>query len=242
MSKLLVVEGSNISRGVFKELLDKNGEFNYVLVGTYEEAKKELLKTRYEFAVVDQTLKDAPHGEIIALFNKHNIAPLVYIKEMNEDFFEMFESAQIIDYIVKKNHNSATGVMERLMQLKANKKITVLIVNDSHIYNIYLKQNLNIHNFKVISAKNNEEAMQKIELHPDIALTIIDNSEPYVNALDFIEKTRVFKSSKEMKIVVLAEEANSYETARYLNAGADDYLVKQFSRGEFYVRVYQNIK
>lgn len=242
MSKLLVVEESNISRGVFKELLDKNGQFDYVLVGTYEEARKELLKTRYEFAVVDKTLKDAPHGEIIALFNKHNIAPLVYIKKMNEDFFEIFEGAQIVDYIVKNNHNSATDVMVKLTQLKANKKVTILIVNDSHIYNIYLKQNLNLHSFRVISAKNNEEAMQKIELHPDIELAIIDNSEPYVNALDFIEKTRLSKTSQDMKILVLAEEANSYETARHLNAGADDYLVKQFSRGEFYIRVYQNIK
>ncbi len=241
MSKLLVVEGSNIVRGVFKELLDKNQQFDYVLTGSYKEAKKELSKTRYEFAVVERSLKDAPNGEIIALLNKHNVAPIVYTQEIDEDFFEVFEGAQIVDYVLKQKHNNLVNVISKLNRLKANKKVTILIVNDSHIYTTYLKQNLNLHSFKVISAANNEEAMQKIELHPDIQLIIVDNSEPYVHALELIQDVRLYKKSEDIKILVMAEEPNSYETARYLNAGADDYIVKQFSRNEFYVRVYQNI-
>ena len=241
MSKLLVVEGSNIGRGVFKEILDANKEFEYVLTGTYKEAKQELSKTRYEFAVVDNNLKDAPNGEIIALLNKHNIAPIVYIQELDEDTFETFEGAQIAEYIIKQQHHNAHQAMQRLQRLKENKKTTILIVNDSHIYNIYLKQNLSLHKFKVISANNNEEAQEKLKLHPEIALMIVDDSKPYVNALSLIEETRLSKTSKEMKILVLAEDANSYETAKYLLRGADDYIVKQFSRSEFYTRIYQNI-
>jgi len=241
MSKLLVVEGSNIVRGVFKELLDKNEQFDYMLTGSYEEAKKELTKKRYEFAVVERSLKDAPDGEIIALCNKHNVAPIVFTKEIDEDFFEVFEGAQIVDYIIKQKHNNVHNVMAKLKRLKANKQVTILIVNDSHIYTTYLKQNLNLHSFKVITATNNEEAMQKLELHPDIQLMIVDNSEPYVDALKLIEDVRVDKKSQEIKILVSTEEPNLYQTARYLNAGADDYIVKQFSRNEFYVRVYQNI-
>ena len=242
MPKLLVVQESNIARGVFKELLDKDGGFEYVLVGSYKEAKQELLKTRYEFAVVDISLKDAPNGEVIALLNKHNIAPLVYIKAFDEDFFEVFEGAQIVDYILKQNHNNTFIAMQKLQRLRENKKVTLLVVNDSHIYSVYLKQNLKLHSFKVISATNNEEALEKLELHPDIQLMIIDNSEPYVNALELIEVIRKHKTAGEMKILTLADEANSYETAEYLNLGADDYLVKQFSRSEFYVRIYKNIK
>ena len=241
MPKLLVAVESNIHRGVFKELLDKDGSFEYVLVGSYKEAKQELSKMRYEFAVVDKSLKDAPNGEIIALLNKHNIAPLVYIKSLDEDFFEVFEGAQIVDYILHQNHYNAFVAMKKLQRLQANKQISVLVVNDSHIYSLYLKQNLKLHRFKVISAGSNEEALEKLELHPSIELMIVDNSEPYVDALGLIEVSRKYKTSGEMKILTLADEANSYETAKYLNAGADDYLVKQFSRNEFYVRIYKNI-
>jgi len=241
MSKLLIVEGSNIVRGVLKELLDETQEFNYVLTGSFQEAKKELSKTRYEFAVVERTLKDAPNGEIIALLNKHNVAPIVHTNDIDEDFFEVFEGAQIVDYIQKQKNDNLSNVIAKLHRLKANKKVTILIVNDSHIYTTYLKQNLNLHSFRVITASNNEDAMQKIELHPDIKLMIVDNSEPYVNALELIQDVRVKKQSQDMKILIMVEEANLYETARCLNAGADDYIVKQFSRDEFYVRVYQNI-
>ena len=70
---------------------------------------------------------------------------------------------------------------------------------------------------------------------------IVNNSEPYVNALELIQETRLYKKSEDMKILIMAEDPNLYETARCLNAGADDYIVKQFSRDEFYIRVYQNI-
>ncbi len=242
MAKLLVVEGSNIVKGVFKEILDKEGEFDYELVGTYEEAKELLNKTRYEYAIVERVLKDAPNGEIIALLNKHNVAPLLFTKEIDEDFFDSFEGAQIVDYIIKHKYNNITNVVKRLQQLQSNKKTTVLVVNDSHIYGSYLKQNLVLHSFKVLSATNNEEAYEKLELHPEISLVVLDDSKPYVDAMELINKIRQYKQSEDIKILYIAPESNSYETSSLLSAGADDFIVKPFSRHEFYLRVYQNIK
>jgi putative two-component system response regulator len=241
MAKLLIVEDSAIVRGVFKQLLDDE-EFDYDLVATYAEAKALLSKTRYEFAVVERALKDAPNGEIIALFNKRNIAPLVFAKEIDEDFFESFQSAQIADFILKQKYNNISNVIQKLKQLQANKNITILVVSDSHIYSHYLKQNLNLQSFKVLTVSNDEEAYAKIELHPEIALVVVHNEEPYVNAMAFVTNVRLSKSSKDLKILALVDETNSYETSSLLNAGADDYVVKPFSRDEFYVRVYQNIK
>jgi len=135
---------SVIVRGIFKELLEKN---------------------TYGYGSVERNLEDAPKGEIIALFNKHNIASLVFTKEIDEVFFDSFESAKIID-----------------------------------------------------------------------------NIEPNINALELIENIRQRKDKKSLKIMVLAEKPNLYFTSSLLNAGANDYIIKPFSRDEFYVRVYQNIK
>lgn len=241
MSKLLIVEGSNIIKAVFKELLDKDSNFDYDFAGSYAEAQTLLKRARYEFAVVERTLKDAGDGKIIALCNKHNIAPFVFTKNVDEDFFESFEGAQIVDYILKNSYNNVPKVYDRLVQLKANKKIEILVVNASKIYRTYLKQNLNLHNFKVLSAANNEEALNRLELHPTIKLIIIEESNKEIETLKLVKNIRQNKLHDNLNILVIVDDSNLYETSALLNAGANDYLVKQFSRSELYVRVYQNI-
>jgi len=242
MAKLLVVEGSVIVRGVFKELLEKHTDFQYNLVATYAQASELLEKETYGYAVVERKLEDASKGEIIALFNKHGIAPLVFTKEIDEVFFESFEGAQIVDYILKQKYNNITHVVQKLKQLQENKKTTTLVVSDSSTFGSYLKQNLNIHKFNVLSAANNQEAYEKLEMNPDISLMIVDNIEPNINALELIENIRQRRNKDSLKIIVLADKSNSYFTSSLLNAGADDYIVKPFSRDEFYIRVYQNIQ
>jgi len=241
MSKLLVVQDSVIVRATFKKLLDECVVFNYDLVATYKEAKALLATRRYKYAVVDRVLKDAPNGEIIALFNKHYLAPLVFTNEIDEDFFDDFEGANIVDYIKKIKHNDEAFAVDRLLQLRENRDISVLVVSNSTAYNSYLKQNLNLHNFKVLSTFKSDETYKKIDLHPEVSLVILDSNEPYINTLEIIEYIKKVKTKKELKIIVLANESASYQTSLLLSSGADDYLIKEFSRDEFYVRVYQNI-
>jgi len=242
MAKLLIVDSSNVVRSLVKDILDEDGDFDYELAGSYEEADELLLKSRYEFAVVDRSLGDAKNGEIIALLNKRNIAPLVFTKTLDEDFFEAYESAQIVEYIIKQDkYNNISTVVEKLKQLKANKQITILVVNGSKIYSRYLKQSLNLHNFKVITAFTNEEALEKLKIHQKIKLMILDDNRSKIDSLKLIQTVKIKKKFTDLKILILADETNSYRTNLLLNMGANDYLIKQFSRAEFYVRVYKNI-
>jgi len=241
MSKLLIVEDSIIVQAVFKKLLDAISEFDYDFANSYAEAKQLLSKRRYEFSVCERSLKDAKHGEVIALLNKHNLAPIVFTTEINEDFFDDYEAAQIVEYVKKVKYNNEELVVKKLLQLRANKQNSVLVVSDSKIYSSYLKQNLNLHSFKVFNAYNNEDAYEKLDLHPETSLLIIDSNEPYVDTLSVLEYARKNFSSSKLKIIILSEETNSYFTSSMLHSGADDYLVKDFSRDEFYTRVYQNI-
>jgi len=242
MAKLLVVEGSGIVRGVFKDLLVKHTDFDFDLVATYAEAEKLLEVNRYEFAVVERDLEDSPKGEIIALLNKHDIAPLVFTSEIDEVFFESFEGAQIVDYIVKQKYNNITYVVQKLKQLQENKERSVLVMSSSHTYGNYLKRNLNLQSFTVLSATNNEEASLIIDKHPEITLFILDKQKVHENSLELIESIRQRRSKEELKIIVLEDSLNSYFTSSLLHKGADDFIIKPFSRDEFYTRVYQKIQ
>jgi putative two-component system response regulator len=242
MPKLLVVESSAIVRGVFKKLLDEETDFNYDLAETYAQAEEFLAKNSYEYAVVERKLSDSPDGEIIALLNKHDIAPLVFTKEIDEVFFESFESAKIVDYIVKQKYNNISNVITKLKQLQKNRDITILVVADSYTYKDYLEKNLELNSFKVLAASNVEETLQKIEDHPEISLMILDDKVAQDSSLELVKNIRIYKNFDEFKILILANKSNSYATSKLLNRGANDYIVKPFSRNEFYIRVYQNIK
>ena len=247
MAKLLIVEESMILCGIFKRLIDEDASFRYDIVRTYEEAKECLSRYRYEFAVVSRTLPDAKNGEIIALVNKHNIAPIVYTDLIDENFMESFESANVVEYILRHRYDNVKYVIAKLKELQANKKRTVLIVHQSEIYRRYLKQNLLLHNFKVIMVESAYEALQQVEVHSDICLMIISNELGQVqgleeiNGLELVRRVRKMKND-ELKIIALADDPDLYLTSFFLNEGANDYLLSQHSRAEFYIRIYQNLK
>ena len=247
MARLLIVEESTILCGIFKRLLDQDGAFVFDIAQNYKDAQEYLSKYRYEFSVVSRTLPDANHGEVIALLNKHNVAPIVYTTSIDEDFVESFESAQIVEYILRHRYDNVKYVLSRLNTLKSNKQINILVAHKSEIYRRYLKQNLALHNFKVTLVSSAYEAIQKLESHPEINLMILNSELAQVNGLedvDGLELTRRVRKMKRdnLKIIALAEESNSYKTSFFLNEGADDYLINQYSRDEFYIRVYQNLK
>ncbi|WP_455756852.1 response regulator [Sulfurimonas sp.] len=247
MAKLLIVEESMILCGIFKRLIDQDGTFRYDIVRTYEEAKECLGRYRYEFAVASRSLPDAKQGEVIALLNKHNIAPIVYTDVIDESFMDSFESANVIEYVLRHRYDNVKYVLSKLKELKANKKRTVLVAHQSEIYRRYLKQNLILHNFKVIMVDSAYEAIQQLEVHSDICLMIVNNELAQVpgledvDGLELVRRVRKMKKD-ELKIIALADDTDLYLTSFFLNEGADDYLLSQHSRDEFYIRIYQNIK
>ncbi len=241
MAKLLIIEDSKMLCKIFDELLHKYTNFSFDIAQSYEQAQSLLNTSRYEFAVADMNLPDAKSGEIIALLNKYNVAPIVFTGIFDEEFRDSFESANIVDYVLKERYESIIYVIEKLKQLEQNKKKTVLIVDDSNLYANYLKQNLMIHHFKVLSAANGKEALKRLEAHPDIELVITDYHMPVMDGLELVRKIRKKRTKKDLSIIVLTSETNSYTTSRFLKEGANDYITKPFSRDEFYARIYQNI-
>lgn len=242
MANLLIIEDSQMLCKIFDDLLSRYTEFDFDIATSYKEAKQYVSKKRYEYSVADMNLPDAQHGEIIALLNKHNIAPIVFTGILDEEFRDGFESAFIVDYVLKERYDNIVYVVEKLKQLQLNKKKKVLIVDDSSLYSNYLKQNLTIHHFKVITASNGKEALIKLELHPDIELVITDYHMPEMDGLRFLRKVRKTRTKKTLSVIVLTSDTNSYTTSKFLKDGANDYITKPFSRDEFYARIYQNIE
>ncbi|MDF1884349.1 response regulator [Sulfurimonas sp. SAG-AH-194-C21] len=227
---------------IFDDLLQKYTSFKYDIVTTYKEAKHLLAIRRYEFAVADMNLPDAHKGEIIPLLNKYNVSPIVFTGIIDDDFREGFESANIVDYVLKERYENIIYVIEKLKQLEANKTKTILIIDDSSLYTNYLKQNLLIHHFKVLTAGNGKQGLLRLEAHPEIEMVITDYHMPVMDGLEFLRNIRKKRTKKDLSILILTSDTNSYITSKFLKDGANDYITKPFSRDEFYARIYQNLQ
>lgn len=239
--RVLIVEDSQMLCRILSELMDRYTNFHYDIAATYAEAEALLQQHTYDFAVTDLHLPDANDGQIVALVNRYEIAPIIFTADMDETLRDAFESSNIIDYVLKERYDNIIYVVEKLLQLEANRRKKVLIVDDSLTYRFYLKNNLAMHQFRIFEAANGEAALRIIDEHPDIELILTDYHMPVMDGLEFTRRVRRKHNKKEMAIIALSSDTGSYATSRFLKEGANDYITKPFSRDEFYARIYQNI-
>jgi putative two-component system response regulator len=224
-----------------RDILDKFTDFKYDFAYTYAEAEALLKKYTYDFSVVDLNLPDATSGQSIPLVNRYGIAPIIFTGLLSDDIRDTFESSNIVDYVLKERYDNILYVIEKLLQLQANRKKKVLIVEDSFTYRYYLKNNLSMHQFNIYEASHGKDALDIIAKHPDIELVLTDYHMPVMDGLELTRKIRKKFSKKDMAIIALSSETKSYITSKFLKEGANDFITKPFSRDEFYARIYQNI-
>jgi DNA-binding response OmpR family regulator len=87
---------------------------------------------------------------------------------------------------------------------------------------------------RVIEASNGQEARSMVaEFQPDVVL--LDLGLPDVSGLDML--TELSNSSHPMAIIVLSNRSGETDRVIGLDLGADDYVVKPFSRREVVARV-----
>ena len=242
MSRVLVVEDSKMLCNIIEDILKKFTSFVYDIALSYAQAKRLLEQNSYDYAVTDLHLPDANDGQIVALVNRHELAPIIFTADISEQMREAFESAKIVDYVLKEGYDNIVAVVEKLLQLEANRQKKVLIVEDSFTYRYYLKNNLQMHQFEILEASNGLEALKVVDEHPNIELVITDQHMPIMDGLTFTKKVRKKRSKKDMSIIALTVENNSLLTSKFLKCGANDFIAKPFSRDEFYARIYQNIE
>ncbi len=241
MTRVLIVEDSQMLCRILKDMMEKYTPFAFDFAHTYKEAVDLLKQHTYDFAVTDLHLPDANDGQVVALVNRYNIAPIIFTADIDEELRDAFESSNIIDYVLKERFDNIVYVVEKLLQLQANRRKKVLIVEDSLTYRYYLRNNLEMHQFHIFEAAHGEAALRVIEEHPDIELVMTDYHMPIMDGLELTRRIRRKHSKKDMAIIVLSSETKSYATSRFLKEGANDYITKPFSRDEFYARIYQNI-
>jgi two-component system KDP operon response regulator KdpE len=111
--------------------------------------------------------------------------------------------------------------------------LTVLVVDDEKPLRDFVRRNLEVRNFNVITAANGLEALAIFTTH-NVDLVILDVMMPRMDGLETIRRVR---QSSLVPVIVLSALGEESDKIRALNLGADDYLTKPFGVGELLARV-----
>jgi two-component system KDP operon response regulator KdpE len=115
----------------------------------------------------------------------------------------------------------------------AENALRLLMVDDEAAIRRLLKITLQAEGYAVLEAGTGREAINQVTTHrPD--LVILDLGLP---DLDGVEVIRVLREHTQIPIIILSVRDDEMDKISALDAGADDYLTKPFSTGEFLARI-----
>ena len=114
----------------------------------------------------------------------------------------------------------------------------ILVVDDDEGIRSLVKRYLNENNFLVTTAKNAEDATEKIEVI-NFDMIILDIMMPGKSGLQFINDN---KNKITTPIILLTAKGTADERVEGLEIGADDYLPKPFEPKELLLRVKNILK
>jgi Response regulators consisting of a CheY-like receiver domain and a winged-helix DNA-binding domain len=116
-------------------------------------------------------------------------------------------------------------------------KYKILVVDDEEDIRSLLKDFFEMENYLVYTASNGREALEKIEVNPDIIL--LDINMPDINGLEVCKSIRNFVNCP---ILFLTARVKENERVQGLMMGGDDYILKPFSIEELHARVLAHLR
>ncbi|RBP80551.1 response regulator [Marinomonas rhizomae] len=242
--RILVVEDSPVVLKVLNHLLSQNSIFTPVLCASYEEAQDKLKASEGGFfaAIVDLNLPDAENGEIVDLVLSRKIPCVVLTANFDDKLRLSLLNKGVLDYITKDSRYSFNHVIKVIERLHKNQGIKVLVAEDSATSRLFTRILLEQYCFNVIDAVNGQEALAKLEADSEIRMLITDHNMPLVSGYDLVRMLRFNSRFQDLVIIGLSAEGDNALSAKFIKAGANDFLKKPFYHEEFHCRVVHSLE
>ncbi len=111
----------------------------------------------------------------------------------------------------------------------------VLIMEDEVNIRSFVVINLQRAGYEVVEAGAGDEALERIQQHPDIGVAILDIMVPGIDGFEVCRRIRA--TDKQMGVIMLTARTQEMDKITGLMTGADDYVTKPFSPAELTARV-----
>lgn len=244
MVNILVVDDSNIIANALQTLISTRLRYNCIVAHSMKEASEAMLKYKGKFdvALLDLGLPDAPRGEVVDLITKFDIPTIILTGSNLEEDEAKFRDKNIVDYVIKDGSYSLEYALYVVKRIVSNKNIKVLIVDDSEMACIKISKLLERYQLNTYTAYSAKKGLDILEKNPDIKIIYIDYLMPDMNGLELTREIRKKFSKDDISIIAISGEANRKIISKFLKYGANDFIYKGFTEEEFFVRLNSNLE
>jgi two-component system chemotaxis response regulator CheY len=105
-----------------------------------------------------------------------------------------------------------------------------LVIDDSRAVRLLVSNILREEGFDVCDAAHGQEGLEKLRENDAIRLVLVDWNMPVMDGLEFIRVVRSQRGWDGVQIVMVTTETESQQVERAMNAGANEYVMKPFTR------------
>lgn len=242
--KALVVEDSRFYLQLIQKGLEERLGFEVLATPTLAGARDILAAQADDIlvALLDLHLPDAPHGEVVDEVACYAIPSIIFTASFNDEARNFVLSRNAVDYVTKDSPGNLDTVFDLVRRIGRNTANRILVVDDSRSAREILGALLRLHRFTVVEAANGDEALAALAADPGICMAIVDYNMPGMNGVELTRKIRGRHGRHELVVVGVSAIGNNVVSARFMKAGANDYLNKPFVPEELFCRIYHNLE
>jgi len=239
--KLLVVEDIGFLNAKIKQIGESHG-YDVHCAKTLENTNALIAQHKFDVAITDYRLPDAPQGEAVDAATKSKIPTIVITSKIDDSLRAKILNKKVVDYFQKDSILTFDYIDRMLTRLDKNPNYSVLVVDDSKMARMSISSLLKRHKYKVLEAANGYEALSLLKVHQDIKLVITDHEMPEMDGIELVRQIRATHSKDDIAIIGISSNGNSAMSAKFIKYGSNDFLVKPFCEEEFYCRLTHNIE
>jgi two-component system chemotaxis response regulator CheY len=105
-----------------------------------------------------------------------------------------------------------------------------LVIDDSRTVRLIIGKILREVGIDVVEAADGREALERMTEHPDVELVLVDWNMPGMNGLEYLRAVRSQPDYNQLRIMMVTSETEQDQVLRALDAGANEYLMKPFTK------------
>ncbi len=105
-----------------------------------------------------------------------------------------------------------------------------LVIDDSRAVRMVLCKFLRELGHESVEAGDGLEALTQLEVSEQVDIALVDWNMPNMNGLEFVKAVRSQRTYDEMRIMMVTTETEIEKVALALEAGANEYVMKPFTK------------
>jgi len=238
---ILVIDDDDNAQDMMKKFLEKQ-DFSILQATTGEGGLKLAAEHMPDLITLDVMMPEMDGWEVLAALQANEITktiPVIMLTMADEP--DLGYSLGATDYLTKPvNWNELSGILKK-HQIESDSQ-SILIVEDDEITRDMLRKSLETNEYKVKSAVNGKEALEKVRQSKP-GLILLDLMMPEMDGFEFAERLRENKEWLDIPVVVITAKDLTKEDHSRLKGNVEAIMQKgSYSKNDLLSEIGERIK